>query len=519
MRALLVFAYVTFACIVVATVCLVDTPVLGDYLNHLARMHVLSAIGASADLRRYYEVDWKPIPYLAMDVIVPLLMHVFPLYLSGKIFVVACVLMPAAAAASLHYAIYRRAGWVPLAAFLFSQNMLLSLGFLNFLFSAGCAVMLFAGWIATACWRRWLRVVSFAPLILLLYLGHAFACLAYCLSVAGYEVGRALRARFRPRNVVAADFATALLPAIPAIACAATLNVGAGYVGRLHTVFGDAGTKLFALASPVLFATDRTQILVLVAGIAVLAAALPRLHLAQQIWPAALLVGLCATAVPHILDSTWGTDLRLPLICVLLLAGAARLQPGSARVSAGLVLALACLVGAKSADAWTLLHRRDARLRETRGVLQSLPAGARLLVVSAAQSLPDSAGSPSDLWQLPLIAVIEHDAFVPYFFSGLSSVHIRAPYRSAATPNGRPITPDQLRTGQDRRDEPGADVPDGPGGGRLYHFNWPHKFDYVLVQSYGNDAGPLPSCLHLVAGTRDVSLYRIDPARCAPGAR
>ena len=512
----LVLAYAALSCAVVAPMCLVGTPVLGDYLNHLARMHVLSAIGTSADLRRYYVVDWAPIPYLAMDAIVPLLARIVPLYTAGKIFLAACVLMPVLAAATLHYAVHRRASRVPLAAFLFSHNALLSLGFLNYLFSSGCAVMPFAGWIATVAWRGWIRIVLFAPLVLLLYFGHAFACLAYCLGVAGYETGRAARARFRPFARVAADVATAALPAVPAMAFAATLNVGAGYVGKLHTVFGDAGVKLFAFASPVLFVTDRVQLLVMAAGIVMAAALLPRLRLAPQIWPAALLTAVCALAVPHILSSTWGTDLRLPLTCMLLLVGAATVEPASGPVANRFAVALAGLVAIKSADAWTILHRRDAQLRETRLVLQTLPAGARLLVVSAAQTLPDSPGTPNDLWQLPLIAVIEHDAFVPYFFSGLSSVHIRPGYRNAATPNGRPITPDQLRTGQTRHDVAGVDVPDGPGGGRLYHFDWPRKFDYVLVQSYGADHGSLPACLELVAGGQNVGLYKVDPARTEP---
>ncbi len=510
----LLLAYAALACVVLAPVCLVGTPVLGDYLNHLARMHVLSALSHSADLRRFYVIDWTPIPYLAMDFIVPLLALVFPIYTAGKLFVAACVLMPVAASATLHYVLHRRVSWVPLAAFLFSYNTLLSLGFLNYLFSCGCAIMLFAGWIATAGWRWWLRVVVFAPLILLLYFGHAFACLAYCLSVAGYEIGRAARARFQPFGRIAADFVTAGLPALPAVAFAATLDVSAGYIGPLHTIFGSAGVKLFALASPVLFSADQIQLLVMAAAIVLCVMLLPRLLLAPAVWPSALLVGLAALAMPHMLASTWGTDLRLPLVCVLLLIGAAGFKPlpeGAQKRAA--VLAVAVLTLIKSADSWSILHRHDVQLAETRKVLQAFPHGARLLVVTAARTLPGHyTESPFDVWHMPLIAVIEHDAFVPYFFNGLSSVHIRPQYRESSTPNGLPITPDQLRDGMSRHDEPGKDVPDGINGssGRLYHYDWPHKFDYVLLQRYGFDPGPLPGILVPIAGTPDLTLYRID---------
>lgn len=48
-------------------------PPLSDYVNHLARMHVIAALGHDANLSRFYEVDWAPIPNLMMDLIVPVL--------------------------------------------------------------------------------------------------------------------------------------------------------------------------------------------------------------------------------------------------------------------------------------------------------------------------------------------------------------------------------------------------------------------------------------------------------------
>ena len=46
-------------------------PPLSDYVNHLARMHVIAAINSDPDLSRYYEVDWQVIPTLMMDLVVP----------------------------------------------------------------------------------------------------------------------------------------------------------------------------------------------------------------------------------------------------------------------------------------------------------------------------------------------------------------------------------------------------------------------------------------------------------------
>lgn len=501
--------------LVAAPLALVQVPGLGDYLNHLARMHVLATLDQSAALQRYYTVSWAPIPYLAMDAIVPVLSRVMPVYLAGKLFIGACLLLPPIGCACLHYAVHRRASFVPLAAFLTSYNYVLSLGFLNFLFSAGCALLLLAAWIATRVWPRWCRVAAFAPAVTVLYLGHVFACLAYCLAVAGWEIGRAARAGVRPRAGVALDVATAAATSLPAALLAARLDVGSAYVGTLNTRFGSLSVRFVDTLSPLFFTIDAVQLRLLAATLAVCVLLLPRLRLAATLWPAVLLVGLVALCMPHVLDSTWGTDLRLPLVTAWLAIASLSWRSGPSRRGRALRLlaipSLFVLVGVKSWGAARVMHDSAARVAETRRVLTALPVGARLLVVDVARGSRAGPGSaPSTDWQTPLVAVIDRDAFVPYFFNGLTTVHLRPAYHASSTPNGFPITPAELWDGLGRTDQPGLDVFDRPGGGgRLYHFGWPDKFDYVLVQKFGLDPGPLPPILLPVAHSAGLDLYRI----------
>ena len=129
--------YAALTVIVLVPIWSMQVPGLGDTMNHLARMHVLTQIDTSPALQRFYEVHWTPIPYLAMDAIVPVLARAMPLYVAGKIFVMACVLMPVLGGASLHYAVQRRFSLVPAAGFLLSYNYLLATGFLNYLFFHG----------------------------------------------------------------------------------------------------------------------------------------------------------------------------------------------------------------------------------------------------------------------------------------------------------------------------------------------------------------------------------------------
>ena len=183
----------TLAAIALLPVLMFPVIGMGDYLNHLARMHILLAIAKSPELQNHYQVHWAPIPYLAMDMIVPVLGSIFPLAVAGRIYLGACVLMPAFSASVLYRVLFGRWSMIPVAGLLIGWNTVLSLGFLNFVFASGCAVLLFAAWIAAAGRNRWLRAALFCIPATLLYLGHAFAFLGYCVAVAGFEFSRAAR--------------------------------------------------------------------------------------------------------------------------------------------------------------------------------------------------------------------------------------------------------------------------------------------------------------------------------------
>ena len=66
-------AFWLLALLVVTPVFLVAVPPLADYVNHLARMRVISVQGIDPNLSAFYKIDWQLIPNLAMDLIVPVL--------------------------------------------------------------------------------------------------------------------------------------------------------------------------------------------------------------------------------------------------------------------------------------------------------------------------------------------------------------------------------------------------------------------------------------------------------------
>src|SRR6185312_19614 len=82
---------VLFVVLLAITAVPILLPPLSDYVNHLARMHVIAAINSAPDLARYYEVDWQVIPNLMMDLVVPQFERLMNVYLAGQLYTLLSV--------------------------------------------------------------------------------------------------------------------------------------------------------------------------------------------------------------------------------------------------------------------------------------------------------------------------------------------------------------------------------------------------------------------------------------------
>jgi hypothetical protein len=140
-----------------------------------------------------------------------------------------------------------------------------------------------------------------------------------------------------------------------------------------------------------------------------------------------------------------------------------------------------------------------------------MPRGSRLLVVNVAGRGSGHEAVPNNtIWNMPLTAVIDSDAFLPTLFNGLTTIRMRPAFKASSTPNGLPVTPAELQAGLHASVQAGVDPSDGEGGGgRVYWLDWPQNFDFVLVQRFGADPGPLPANLVLAVHAKDIDLYRV----------
>jgi hypothetical protein len=504
----IVTVYVIMTAIVLYPVLIVRVPALCDYLNHLARMHILAEFSQSPTIKNFYGVKWRLIPYLGIDSVFTILRGI-NIYDAGKLYIALCVVFPVIGVTILHYVIHRRLSLVPVAAFLFSYNFLLAWGFVNYLPGLCLAIIVFSGWIYTAGWPRWRRAVLFCVPATLLYLFHLMAFVGYCVAVAGYEIAIASRTNFRPWRSFVTDAMAAALQAAPAVVLALSVRVEP-LIGPVATHYHALG-KATAMASPVLFfvtPADRVA-----GGLAVVLLTLGlltnRLRMAPIIWGPFFAVLVVAAAMPNVVHGIFGMDYRLPLMLALLLIGGVgvteRMGPLAGSIAIGCIVAMTAV---RSLGIASTLQRLDGQVGEVRQVLAAMPRGMRLLVAQSPISPGDVPMRRATL-HVALLAVVDRDAFVPYLFTSITTVRPAAAMLASSTPFGSPLSLSDLQAGFGRKDEPGAAQGDGLGG-RVYWMGWENKFDYLLYEHFGHRSPTLPANVRLVSTSPIADLYRIE---------
>lgn len=498
-----------FLILVLYPIAVVEIPALGDYLNHLARTHIVANIDYSENLQRYYQVDWRPVPYLVMDVMIPPLTRWMSVYDAGRVFIGICVVMPVLGVCAIQYASSRKIGLAPLVACLFCYNYILSWGFLSYLFSTYLSLLLFAGWLATTKWPRWPRVLMFSLATLILYFSHVFGFGVYCILVAGYEIGHAWRERLSARTIIK-DWLAAACQAILGVLLWVFVDRSGTFVGPVQTEYGSLAEKLTALKSPALFSGGRLDdfILISVFGCLALGIILRLVRFDPKILPSIAGLALVTLATPHMLFGVWG-DVRLPIILVMLLFASLSIELGRAGTIV-FITVLGALLIVRTITVTNILLEAEAVIDDAREVVSDLPRGSSMLVVEAKG--PEAARKRVLPWQMTSqianTAVIDRDAFIPFLFSGVVAVKVKDQYLPSSTPSGHPISLESLYEGIQHSDGGDVSLNDGQGR-RIYWYGWSSKFEYVLLQHYGVAMGAIPENLDLIKESKFVNLYKV----------
>jgi hypothetical protein len=483
----------------------VDVPPVLDYPNHLARLVVL-AFPDDPAIRQMYAAHWAVLPNLALDIIGPPLLAILPVHVAGRVLLALAAALPVVGVVAYHRAVTGQRSLWPLASAVVAFNGVFFLGFINFLYGIGLAL------IAAACWiglieRRPLAALS-AGLVagVVLFFCHPLAILLFLLLVASHEIVGWWRRRSLRRAVTRGGILIALA-VVPA-----ALTLLSPFAGGGAGIAFDFAHKPVDFLSPFL---TYHQPLTTLTAVAVLSA-FALLWRRSTIDPGSLLALIVLAAAFVLSPSAFGGGTfiapRLPVMMALVAFGMLRptLPVGAARV---LFVAVAALIVARTADvAWVWYgHRQD--IGDVRAAIAPVGPGARVLVVSTtAGSAACGPGEPSarcipGLYRtdghVAALLLIERRAFWPLLFADprQQPVRINPPYDAIARPLGEPPSYLRLANG-------GEAGPDAP-----YLENWAGKFDYVLLvnaDSAGKELSVVaPGQLDLVERAGFAALYRV----------
>lgn len=400
---------------------------LGDYTNHLARIHIIANIGSSSDLARFYSVEWAVIPNLASDILVPWLAHVGSWSVENVLvaFTGASLCLLASGAIVLNRVLYGRWSYFSFAVFLLLYNRHFLWGFLNYIFTLGAMLWVLAAWIH--CRERYGRLVRLFFLVpaTLLFFGHLFPLGVYGVCVMGYESRKAWLQRgkgfFLPSTLL--DVFVAGAQFLPALALLLSFSPTAGRASDI--ALGNISDKLAGLFDPF---NNYSVVLdvatwALVGGLFVYGFLRRSFRIHPGLFVGLLTLSLIYCILPNGLFGSGGADRRL-MAAVFILVVAAM---GDWSLSAVwrrriLLLLLAVFAGRMGVVAWNW-HRADAIYARYIKGMEYVQEGARVAYLMAGPAYPWLQNPPLD--HLGNLIVVRRNVLINSLFAerGQQVVH------------------------------------------------------------------------------------------------
>jgi hypothetical protein len=481
-------------------------PPMSDYVNHLARMHVIATLAKNPQLSSFYEIDWQVIPNLTMDLIVPVLARFMNIYLAGQVFIVGMFALIISGTLALNRELIGRWSALPLFAFPLLYNYVFLVGLMNYIFGIGVALWALAGWIAVRE-RVWpIRFILSTACVVVLFFCHLSALGIYGIGVLSYEILRLWERRFDPWPMRIVDFVASGLPFL----AAAPLLYASPTMQLLSAVYWDQRGKIDGLMYVIADYSDAAAFGLV--GVMVASMVWAIRHRVLRFHPLVfvLIVVGCAVyfAMPRVMFDTYMTDQRVPIGVVFMLFACGDLELRRRLVRRAFMVVLIILIAGRLIEIdlnWTLLSDSTGQFRSS---VRRIAPGSKVFVSYADRSLGEDVRDLG-LVHAASIATIERSALVTTAFTvaGKQVLQVRPEYRDFVdTQDGTPPSTAQLIVAADHP------TPSTPA----FWMNWT-KFDYLYVLFTEDEAAnPDPSRLKLIADGDRFQLYRILKPQQSP---
>ena len=494
------------ALLVLLPVVLTKLPAFDDYANYLSHAYIIMRHGHAPLLDQFYSVRWRVVPDLVLDLVMPPLASATGLYVSGKLFVVAYMLLLLTGPQALHAALYRRLSLGPLVAVPFLYNTISTWGALHYELGVGLALFGTAAWIAARRAPAMLRGVLLLASLLVLFTCHLAAAALYALAIGSYELWRTC-SRSIPARQHAGDVLALALP-FAALAALIVLTPTAG-LPAMPWHWGGVHARLDALRYVVETYYPRLDLLALltIAGGLVWAIAARALYLPALGWIFLALSGVVFLLTPDTTAGPWRAVPFLPVGVVFFLIGMLDWNLGSPQRRRNFLLAVVALSVFRMAGVATAFRSFDHIRADFERSLPLLTPGSRILVAD------DYANQPLDmapLRGLACLAIIERSSMVSIEYANpyKHALVVRSQYRASTGAYDDEPIPLPLLLNPHAFDPQQESAWFAPSG-RLYWANWVRDYDYVYVMNRANRPSPAPQRLELIFNGDRFQLFRV----------
>lgn len=476
-------------------------PPLSDYINHLARMHVIATLGSDPYLPNYYQIEWQIVPNLMMDLVVPLLGRHMSIYLAGQLFTVASFALIMSGALALNRALFGRLSLFPFVAMPLLYNGVFLIGVMNYIFGIGLALWATAAWVALRE-RAWpLRLLVSASFVLALFFCHLFAVGLYGIGLLSAELWRLADERgWRDWRRIG-DFVLTGVPFLPVI----PLMLASPTMALATSTFWESSGKIQGLGYVIEVYSDVVAfMLAAVMTVACIWAARHRLlRMHPMGWFLLAVSAVIYLAMPRVLFASYMADQRLPIAVAFMAVACADLKLHNGLVRRGFIALVLILLTVRLIEVDVAWSNLSTSTNELRASVKRIKRGSKVLVAYADH---DSGSVTADLGLVhgACVAMIERSALVTTAFTvvGKQIMQVRPEYADFVdTEDGTPPSVEKLVLAADN--SPAVQ----PG----YWHSWPSRFDYLYILFTDDDAtNPDPRHLTLLQNGDRFQLYRIN---------
>jgi hypothetical protein len=480
---------------------LVRIPASEDYLNHLGRMYILTT-ATTNEPNPYYQVSWALYPYLAMDIIVPLLGRVMDVETAGWFFYLASQLLVVTGAIALELSVKRRHELAGVAALLTIYSMPFSLGLVNFEFGTGIALWGVASWIALARNEDWRpRIAVHIVFTVVLFLSHIFALGIYGLTIGVFELRRIFASKFDIRRTSI----TFIMLVCPVLVMLFLMKETGATIGEVDNEWSFAWKPiwlaLFLNGYSISLAAGSAAALAVLLSYLVVKRRLSISIDGKWIGLAFLFVFL---AMPFKLFGSRMADIRVITAAFLILPAFVTFAPKEkllGYLAALITGAIICINISYVAYVWFSYRSDYADMKESFALIRQ----GSFVLVGSGDTTSSTLLTDAPIWRAPTLAVYYAKAFVSslYTIPGTHAVEVRPDLKHLDVDNRtETYAPPSLATLEIIAH--GGQVPHAP----RYIRNWTCDFDYLYL------LGPprpniLPDVLDQLVAQRRFTLYRV----------